>query len=152
MQATSFEEILEQILAKDARYHRDAYLFLRDALDHTRKMLEKEQKIEKTSKRSVSHEKHVSGQELLAGIRDLALEMFGPMAITVLEEWGIRTCQDFGAMVFIMVENRLLKKTEKDSRADFENGYDFNETFRNPFLPQSKLVAAALKEPGVSKA
>jgi uncharacterized repeat protein (TIGR04138 family) len=151
MQATSFEEILEQILAKDTRYHRDAYLFLRDALDHTRKMLEKEQKTEKTSKRTTVQEKHVSGQELLAGIRELALEMFGPMAITVFEEWGIHNCQDFGAMVFIMVENRLLKKTDKDSRADFEHGYDFYETFRKPFLPQSK-IDAALKESGVTKA
>jgi uncharacterized repeat protein (TIGR04138 family) len=151
MQATSFEEILEQILTKDARYHRDAYLFLRDALDHTRKMLEKEQKGEKISKRATPQEKHVSGQELLAGIRELALEMFGPMAMTVFEEWGIHTCQDFGAMVFIMVENRLLKKTDKDSRADFEHGYDFHETFRVPFLPKSKIVAAP-KEPGVTKA
>ncbi|HEX3798487.1 MAG TPA: Minf_1886 family protein [Verrucomicrobiae bacterium] len=152
MQATSFEEVLEQILAKDSRYHRDAYLFLRDALDHTRKMLEKEQKIEKaTSKRTSQQEKHVSGQELLSGIRELALEMFGPMAMTVFEEWGIHNCQDFGAMVFIMVENRLLKKTEKDSRADFENGYDFFEAFRKPFLPQSKIGAVPLKESGVGK-
>jgi uncharacterized repeat protein (TIGR04138 family) len=54
-------------------------------------------------------------------------------------------------MVFIMVENRLLKKTEKDSRADFENGYDFFEAFRKPFLPQSKIGAVPLKESGVSK-
>jgi uncharacterized repeat protein (TIGR04138 family) len=151
MQATSFEEILEQILAKDARYHRDAYLFLRDALDHTRKMLEKEQKAEKPSKRAAQQEKHVTGQELLAGIRELAQEMFGPMAMTVFEEWGIRNCQDFGEMVFIMVENRLLKKTDKDTRADFENGYDFHETFRKPYLPQNKIAPTA-KEPGVTKA
>jgi uncharacterized repeat protein (TIGR04138 family) len=150
MQATSFEEILEQILAKDSRYHRDAYLFLRDALDHTRKMLEKEHKVEKPAKRSTAQEKHVTGQELLAGIRELALEMFGPMAMTVFEEWGVHNCQDFGEMVFIMVENRLLKKTEKDTRADFENGYDFHETFRKPFLPRNKI--AAIKEPGVTKA
>jgi uncharacterized repeat protein (TIGR04138 family) len=136
MQATSFEEVLEQILVKDTRYHRDAYLFLRDSLDHTRKMLEREHKSEKPAKRTAaSSEQHVTGQELLAGIRELAIEMFGPMAITVFEEWGVHATKDFGEMVFIMVENRLLKKTEKDSRADFEHGYDFHEAFRKPYLP-----------------
>ena len=72
------------------------------------------------------------------GIRDRALTSFGPMVLTVLTEWGVRSCQDFGEIVFIMVENKLLKKTEKDSRADFENGYDFIETFRKPYLPKGR--------------
>ncbi|EEF58626.1 Minf_1886 family protein [Pedosphaera parvula] len=131
MQAASFEEVLEQILLKDKRYHRDAYVFLREALDYTQKLVTKG-----TSKGSI---RHVSGQELLAGIRDYALEQFGPMAITVLEEWGIKSCQEFGEMVFIMVENSLLAKTDQDSRADFEGGYDFHEAFTKPFLPKEKL-------------
>ncbi len=151
MQATSFEEVLEQILIKDTRYHRDAYLFLRDALDHTRKMLDRELKAEKGSKRGATQEQHVTGQELLAGIRELGLEMFGPMAMTVFEEWGIHACPDFGEMVFIMVESRLLKKTDKDTRADFESGYDFHDAFQKPFLPQNRL-AKILKEPKVTKA
>jgi uncharacterized repeat protein (TIGR04138 family) len=151
MQPSTIEEAVEQILAKDARYHRDAYLFLRDALDHTRKMLEREQKLEKPQRRGTATEKHVSGQELLAGIRELALEMFGPMAMTVFEEWGVHSCRDFGELVFIMVENRLLKKTDKDTRADFENGYDFYEAFRKPFLPKGKMVRS-LPEPKVTEA
>ena len=151
MQATPFEELLDQILAKNTRYHRDAYLFLRDALDHTRKMLDREKKPEKPAKRASSQEQHVTGQELLAGIRELALESFGPMTITVFEEWGIHSCMDFGEMVFIMVENGMFKKTEKDSRADFEHGYDFQETFRKPFLPRGKDLDI-IKEPGVAKA
>jgi uncharacterized repeat protein (TIGR04138 family) len=138
MQTTSFEEALGQILTRENRYQRDAYLFLRDALDFTRKMVDRGSKAEKTKRSAASQEKHVSGQQLLEGIRELALEMFGPMTITVFEEWGIHSCQDFGEMVFILVENRLLKKTEKDSRADFESGYDFQEAFRNPFLPRDK--------------
>lgn len=141
MQAATFEEALDQILVKEQRYHRDAYLFLREALDHTRKMLERDVKSPRTpAPRVVITEQHVTGQELLEGIRELALQNFGPMAMTVFEEWGVRNCQDFGEMVFIMVENNLLKKTEKDSRADFENGYDFDGAFRQPFLPQSKLT------------
>src|SRR5690348_2232979 len=128
MQAASFEEVLEQILAKDTRYQRDAYLFVREALDYTQKL------VTKGAKGPI---RHVSPQELLSGIREYALETFGPMAITVFEEWGIHACKDFGEIVFVMVEHSLLAKTERDSRTDFENGYDFDEAFRKPYVPQS---------------
>lgn len=143
MQAVSFEEVLEQILATDKRFHRDSYLFLREALDHTQKAVGKLTK--------GGHIRHVTGQELLSGIREYALKEFGPMAITVFEEWGIRSCADFGEMVFIMVEHSLLAKTDKDTRADFENGYDFHDAFRHPFLPQAKTIRS-LKPPKVTKA
>jgi uncharacterized repeat protein (TIGR04138 family) len=60
------------------------------------------------------------------------------MTRTVLEEWGIRNCTDFGELVFNMVESGLLAKTERDSRDDFQHGYDFTEAFCKPFWPQSK--------------
>ena len=64
------------------------------------------------------------------------------MAMTVFEEWGIRSCQDFGEIVFNLVDHRVLARTEQDSRADFQNGYDFYEAFRKPFLPQSKIKSS----------
>lgn len=131
MQAANFEEVLEKILRTEPRYQRDSYFFLREALDHTQKVVGKARKGEI---------RHVSGQELLAGIRDYALAQFGPMALTVLEEWGIRSCEDFGEMVFNMVENNLLAKTEKDTRDDFKSAYDFEDAFRKPFLPSSKIA------------
>ncbi len=82
--------------------------------------------------------RHVTGQELLDGLRQHALLQFGPMAITVFEEWGIRTCQNFGEIVFNMVEIGLLAKTEKDSRDDFQNGYDFTEAFCKPYWPKAR--------------
>ncbi len=130
MHEATFEEGLELILAKDPRYRRDAYLFLRDALDFTQKAIVKENR-EKM--------RHVTGQELLAGIREFALSQFGPMTITVFEEWGVRNCQDFGEIVFNMVEVGLLARTEQDSRDDFQDGYEFNDAFRKPFLPKKKL-------------
>src|SRR2546426_8536168 len=136
MQAANFEELIEPILAKDARYHRDAYLFLREALDHTRKTVGRPRK---------SEVGHVTGQELLAGIREYALQQFGPMTLTVLEEWGIKRCEDFGELVFNMVENKLLAKTEQDSREDFRNGYDFHDAFRKPFLP-SRIASEPIAE------
>jgi len=130
MQEINFDEAVELILARDPRYTRDAYTFVREALDFTQKLLVRENR---------GAIRHVSGQELLDGIRQFALQQCGPMAVTVLEEWGVRNCRDFGEIVFNMVEIGLLAKTEKDSRADFENGYDFTDAFRKPFWPQSKL-------------
>jgi uncharacterized repeat protein (TIGR04138 family) len=129
MQEVSFDEALELIRARDPRYQGDAYMFVREALEHTQKSISKDNR---------GHLRHVSGQELLHGIRQYALQQFGPMAMTVFEEWGIHHCRDFGEIVFNMVEIGLLAKTEKDSRSDFENGYDFPEAFRRPFLPPSK--------------
>jgi uncharacterized repeat protein (TIGR04138 family) len=129
MQEVNFDEVVEGILVKDQRYARDAYSFLREALDFTQKAIGKE-----------NHGKvrHVTGQELLQGIRQFALVQYGPMTRTVLEEWGIKNCADFGELVFNMVESGLLAKTERDSRDDFQNGYDFTEAFCKPFWPQSK--------------
>ena len=128
MQEVNFDEVLEQILAKDPRFSRDAYLFVRDALDFTQKLIGKE------SRGTI---RHVSGQELLDGLRQFALQQFGPMAVTVFEEWGVRNSRDFGEIVFNMVEASLLAKTEKDSRDDFQNGSDFTDAFRKPFWPQN---------------
>ena len=129
MHEVSFEEALAKIAAKDPRYHREAYFFVREALDHTQKTIGKDPR---------GRTRHVTGQELLAGIREFALQQFGPMTKTVLEEWGIHVCQDFGEIVFNMIEVGWLAKTERDSRADFHDGYDFDEAFRRPFLPKGK--------------
>jgi uncharacterized repeat protein (TIGR04138 family) len=130
MQEINFDEAVEQILLKDSRYHRDAYTFVREALDYTQKLIGKETR---------GQIRHVSGQKLLDGIRQFALQQFGPMTMTVFEEWGVRNCRDFGEIVFNMVEIGLLAKTDKDSRDDFQNGYDFTDAFRKPFWPESKL-------------
>ena len=133
MQEINFDEAVDVIIAKDKRYARDAYAFVREALDFTQKLVGKEGKETRGAIR------HVSGQELLDGIRKFALEQFGPMVVTVFEEWGVKSCRDFGEIVFNMVEIGLLAKTDKDTRDDFQNGYDFTDAFRKPFWPQDKL-------------
>src|SRR6202035_2934011 len=138
MHEVSFEQGLEKIRAKDPRFDRDAYMFVREALDHTQRTI---------SKSAHGRARHVSGPELLEGIRDLALSQFGPMAMTVFEEWGIRSCEDFGAIVFNMVEIELLAKTDKDDLADFAGGYDFFDAFRKPFLPSARHDAAPVAPP-----
>lgn len=129
MQEINFDEAVEMILTRDTRFSREAYLFVREALDYTQKLIGKE---------THGQIRHVSGQELLDGIRQFALQQFGPMVVTVFEEWGVRNCRDFGEIVFNMVEIGLLAKTDRDTRDDFQNGYDFTEVFRKPFWPQNK--------------
>ena len=140
MQELTFDDTLALILAKDPRFQREAYLFVKDALDHTQKTIVREDPNRHPKKSG--RENHVSGQELLAGIRECALTQFGPMTDLVFEEWGVRRCEDFGEIVFNMVEIGLLGKTDEDSRADFTNGYSFHDAFRKPFLPSDKLRAS----------
>jgi uncharacterized repeat protein (TIGR04138 family) len=130
MQEPNFDEGLDHILARDPRYHRDAYWFVREALDHTQKT------VAKTIKKSLPH--HVTGQQLLEGIREYGLAQFGPMTLSVLEEWGVLRGEDFGEIVFNMVEASLLSKTDQDSRDDFKGAYDFHDAFRRPFLPTKR--------------
>jgi uncharacterized repeat protein (TIGR04138 family) len=140
MQPLNFEEVLERILARDFRYHREAYLFLREALEQTQKRFHQSRKAEP---------QHVTGKELLEGVREYALGQFGPMAQTVLNEWGIHRCEDIGELVFNMIDQALLSKTETDSRDDFKGGYDFEEVFRKPFRPRPTEILPTTPEPKV---
>lgn len=136
MQSPKFEEVLQTIIEKDPRYPREAYSFMREALEFTQRSIG-------SSKREDAH--HVSGGQLLDGIRRYSIEQFGPMVTTVFGEWGIHACEDFGELVFNMVEHNILAKTDNDSRDDFKNGYTFFEAFRKPYLPSSKLDSAEPK-------
>jgi uncharacterized repeat protein (TIGR04138 family) len=138
MHDISFEEALDLIVSRDPRYSREAYLFVREALDHTQKHIARDRR---------GRTRHVTGKELLEGIRDYALSQYGPMAMMVLDEWGVHHCSDFGELVFNMVEVKLLAKTEQDTRADFQNGYEFYEAFRAPYLPSSKTAPRPVPAP-----
>lgn len=127
MAAKNFHEVIQLIRQDDPRYDPGAYLFMREALDHTIKQIRK-------SERSKQH-RHVSGQELCEGIRDFAIEQYGPMARTLLENWGIHKTEDFGQIVFNLVEFGIFGKTETDSIEDFEKVYDFETAFSEPFRP-----------------
>jgi uncharacterized repeat protein (TIGR04138 family) len=126
MQKIGFAEALESVVGSDPRYQRDGYIFLRDALDFTTKQ---QKKIKGVSVR------HVTGPELLDGVRQYALKEFGPMVMTVFDSWGIRACEDVGHMVFNLIGAGVFGKTEQDSIEDFKNVYDFEEAFVKPFAP-----------------
>ena len=76
---------------------------------------------------------NISGMELLERFRDFVLDEFGPMSYAVLSDWGVKNCADVGEIVFNLVESGRLGKSERDSRADFIDGYDFREAFLDPY-------------------
>ena len=130
MQKLEFPEALELIVSHDPRYARDAYSFLRDALDYT---IKQRRKLKDVSS-------HVSGPQLLDGIRQYALKEFGPMVTTVFEYWGVARCEDFGEMVFNLIRVGIFGKTDRDSIEDFKGGYTFHEAFIAPFVPEKPAV------------
>lgn len=122
----NFPEIVKEIHTEDNRYGKGAYFFIREALDHTIKS-------HKSSKNG-----HVSGEELLEGIRIYALDRFGPMTMTLMNHWNIKKCRDFGEIVFKLIDHGILGRTDNDSLSDFEEGYNFEEAFETPFIPKVK--------------
>ena len=129
MQAVQFEESIANILKRDARFDAQAYFFLKEALDFTLKRI---------AETNEGQARHVSGPELLAGFRDCALEQFGPMAATLMAEWGVHRGEDVGDMVFHLIEEQVFGKQESDSHKDFADVLDLMSSLQEPFLPKAK--------------
>lgn len=110
-----FNQKVEEIIKIDIRYKPDAYEFVMQALWFAQKKLKKEG--------------HINGRELLEGIREFGLEQYGPMTRAVFEHWGIKATADFGDIVFNMVRNGIMSKTDKDSPEEFKDVYEFKEAF-----------------------
>jgi uncharacterized repeat protein (TIGR04138 family) len=114
---------LEELVRRDPRYPLEAYEFVFAALTHTQRLLGRNPSPDPGRE----DEHHVSGQQLLGGVRDLALREFGLLARTVFRMWGINRTDDFGELVFNLVEAGLMSKTSKDNRLDFHNVYDLDK-------------------------
>jgi uncharacterized repeat protein (TIGR04138 family) len=110
-----FDAVVDTICEKDSRYKREAYEFVMEALNYTQKRFRRV--------------KHVTGAELLVGIKGLLQRKFGLMTMTVLEYWGVKNTEDFGHIVFNLVQYKMLSKTEEDTLESFQNVYDFREVF-----------------------
>lgn len=113
------EELFERLRQRNPRYDEAAYIFVLAALNHVLERL--------------SEPRHISGRELAFGVRDLALERFGPMARTVLEHWGIERTRDVGEIVFALVECNVLIKQDEDTAADFADVFDFDDAFESQY-------------------
>ncbi len=134
MSEPDVHQIIALIYKEDSRYERQAYLFVRDGLDHAVKELKKRDTARARQSR------HVTGRELSLGLRDYALEQFGPLAKTVLNSWGISATSHFGDIVYNFIEYSVFSKTDTDQREDFDAVFDFDEAFVAPFLPRVRRL------------
>ena len=117
MEEIDFEsDSFEDIVAKDGRYHARAYAVLMDVV----------RSLDTTGK-------HFSAIEILDLFKERVLDQYGPLSYTVLSEWGLKSCEDIGEMMFNLAEGRRVSKDNDDSIEHFTGGYDFSEVFLGPF-------------------
>jgi uncharacterized repeat protein (TIGR04138 family) len=108
---------------KAGPYPTEAYLFVRDGLAHTMKI------VYGTDEPAPEESRHVSGQQLCLGLKDYAQARYGLLARTVLDKWHVRKTDDFGKIVFAMIDAGLIRRTQDDSIEDFRGVFDFGEAF-----------------------
>jgi uncharacterized repeat protein (TIGR04138 family) len=131
---------LAEVVRRDPRYAYEAYEFVFAALAHTQRRLGRVPR--ESGEGEPGPQYHVTGPELLEGVRDLALQEFGLMARTVFRLWGINGTGDFGEIVFNLVESNLMSKTDQDNRQDFYNIYDLDKALVEDYrirLDESEL-------------
>ena len=128
---------LRKISAEDGRYTPEAFQFVFESLEPAVRLAGRDGLDAK--------ERHVSGQELLAGMRSHAMAVFGPLAGHVWRSWGVTRTLDWGEIVFVLVNAGLLNRQETDSIEDFRDGFDFDEAFVEGY--ELKLPAEILARP-----
>lgn len=111
--------VMDRIRLRERRYDEQGYLFVLSALEYCQSRL--------------SQRRHIAGTELATACRDLALERWGVMARVVLSHWGIRTTEDIGAIVFVLVELGFLMAQPTDDITDFTDVYDFEDAFEREY-------------------
>lgn len=134
-QRPTFDEGVRLCLAQDARYPKEAYALVRDALDHAQK------RVAARDRRRASG--HLNGPEILDGFRDLALAQFGPLARVVLDTWALRSTLDVGHVVFNLIQAEVFSKSDEDQISDFEGVFTFEDAFDAPFRPDGAVSPAA---------
>jgi uncharacterized repeat protein (TIGR04138 family) len=123
---------LKQLADRAGGFSPEAIEFIREGLGHTVKMVHGDE-IASTIPTTPAEEesRHITGQQLCMGLRDFAIKRYGLLARTVLARWNINRTEDFGRLVFAMIDGELMRKNEGDTAADFENVFDFDEAFSN---------------------
>ena len=112
-------------IAAATRYPVDAFHFVRRGLDYT------VHRCHKNPEALPEGERHVSGRQLSGGLRDYAIEQYGLLAGLMLKRWRIVSTDDFGQIVFSMVNGGLMQASPSDSLDDFADGFDFAQAFSN---------------------
>ena len=109
------DDVLARIRARGAVYHERSFLFVLAAIEYLQSNLDAR--------------RHVNGAELAWACRDFARAQFGLLAPHVLAHWGVTRTQDFGRIVFTLVEVGLLVTQPGDQEGDFEVVFDFADAF-----------------------
>lgn len=130
----SLRDDLAGVLARDPRYPIQAYAFVFEALEFTKTQKKRSQGRARSRPKGLTASRHVTGRELCEGARLLALRDYGLMALSVLSLWGIRSTSDFGNIVYNLIASGDLEKTESDSRADFDDVFDFERALRLDYI------------------
>jgi len=124
------DKSLDEVVREDGRYPLEAFGFLHDGLARAVKGVYGEAAAaEQASDPQQRRPRHVTGRQLCEALREEGIERWGMLARTVLERWNVRETLDFGRMVYLLVENGLMQKTESDSLEDFRAVYDFESAF-----------------------
>ncbi len=118
---------LRELARGSGRYAPEAFQFVFESLEHAVRLARREQ--------AEGAERHVSGQELLAGMRENATRLFGPLAAQVWRSWGVHESLDWGRIVFLLVDAGLLNRQEHDTLEDFRAGFDFDQAFVRDYRP-----------------
>lgn len=134
---SEIEQSIAALARQDGRYHVDAYLFVFDALGYARDSMQLMGEVTEGDDPEELEERHLTGQQLCEAIRQLALEQFGYMAKLVLNQWGVTKTDDFGHIVFNLIEVGQMRKTEHDRREDFNGVFDFDQDL----VAQYKITA-----------
>ena len=111
---------LETIANEDGRFSPKALKFVLEGLDYT-------------AKKMTTERKHVRGQTLCKGLKELALERWGRLVVLVLNTWGVKTTRDFGEIVYSLIEHKWMSTQPTDSIDDFNDVYDFKTVFEDQF-------------------
>lgn len=119
---------LRKLALRDGRYAPEAFQFLYESLEHAVRLAGRES--------AEGAGRHVSGQELLLGMREYARELFGPLAGEVWRRWGVKESLDWGRIVFLLVEAGMLNRQENDTIEDFRSDLDFDRAFVASYRPR----------------
>lgn len=122
------DDDFRQLANRDGRYSPQAYKFLLEALPHAIRLAGKEE--------ATGADRHVTGQQVLEGLRAHALELFGPLAAQVWRSWGVSETLDWGRIVYVLVDARLLNRQDSDTLEDFRDGFDFDQVFVDSYRPE----------------
>jgi uncharacterized repeat protein (TIGR04138 family) len=114
------EASIEEVILADGRYRLEAYGFLHESLARA---------VRDVYGGEAGAGGHVSGQQLAESFRRLAMDRYGLMAPAVLRRWGIHASIDIGQMVYLLIDNGFMRKTEDDSVEDFRDVFDLDRDF-----------------------